>query len=99
MSQEIQDIQYKIEPIFKKYGVIRAGIFGSYARNESNKDSDVDFLIKFSNSTDFFDYMILKDELEHTLGTKVDIVSEQNIVPYFKEYIYKDLKQIYGEKQ
>ncbi len=34
-------------PILKRNGVLKAGIFGSYARGEQKKQSDVDILIKF----------------------------------------------------
>ncbi len=99
MSQEIQDIQYKIAPILKKYGVVKAGVFGSYARGESHENSDIDLLVTFDKKTNYFDYMVLKDELEDSLGSKVDLVSERNIIPYFREYIYKDLQPIYEEGQ
>ncbi len=99
MSQEIQDIQYKIAPILKKYGVVKAGVFGSYARGESHEESDIDLLVVFDKKTNYFDYMVLKDELEDSLGSKVDLVSERNIIPYFREYIYKDLQPIYEERQ
>ncbi len=99
MSQEIQDIQYKIAPILKKYGVVKAGVFGSYARGESHENSDIDLLVVFDKKTNYFDYMVLKDELEDSLGSKVDLVSERNIIPYFREYIYKDLQPIYEERQ
>lgn len=43
---KIESIKKKIVPILKKHGVVRAGIFGSYARGEQNKNSDVDILIE-----------------------------------------------------
>ena len=37
--EKIEKIKLKILPILKKYGVVRAGIFGSYVRGESKKNS------------------------------------------------------------
>ncbi len=42
----IKNIQSKIVPTLKKNGVVKAGIFGSYARGEAKKNSDIDILIQ-----------------------------------------------------
>ena len=44
--KEFESIKQKILPILKSYRVTKAGIFGSYARGEQNKKSDVDILIE-----------------------------------------------------
>jgi len=47
----------KLNAIFKEYGVKKAAVFGSYARGEQKKRSDIDFLIKlviFSVLVDIF---------------------------------------------
>lgn len=96
MSQDIQNIQTKISPILEKYKVIRAGVFGSYARGEAHKDSDVDILVQFNSTSNLFDIQLLRDEISDALGKEADIVSENAVVSYFKDYIYKDLQVIYG---
>ena len=40
-------IKKKAVPILKKSGVVRSAVFGSVARGEAKKKSDVDFLIQF----------------------------------------------------
>src|SRR3989338_361219 len=40
-------LKSKILDILKKHNVIRAGIFGSFARGEQKKNSDIDILIEF----------------------------------------------------
>ncbi len=42
----IEEIKKLIYEIFKKYGIEKAYIFGSYARGEAKQDSDVDIMIK-----------------------------------------------------
>ena len=46
MNPKIKKMKPTIVRILKKNGVIRAGIFGSYARGEQKKKSDIDILIK-----------------------------------------------------
>ena len=43
---ELKDVKNKIRKVLKKNGVVKAGIFGSYARGEQKKNSDIDILIE-----------------------------------------------------
>ena len=43
-SKQIQTIKKKIVPTLKKYGIKKAGIFGSFVRGEQKKKSDSDLL-------------------------------------------------------
>ena len=64
----IQEIKKKISPILKKNGVKKAAIFGSYARGEEKKRSDVDILIKYKyDNKSYFDLVGLQLELEKKL--------------------------------
>lgn len=44
-EETINQIKKLTEPIFKKYKVDRAYIFGSYARGDFNENSDIDIII------------------------------------------------------
>ena len=73
-----------------KYNVEQIGLFGSYARDEANKDSDIDIFVKMKPS--LFDMAAVKDQIESDLHKKVDIIREhKNIKPFFLKMIYKDL--------
>ena len=41
----ITDIKALVKPIAEKYNVDEIYLFGSYARNEANQNSDLDFLV------------------------------------------------------
>ena len=78
----------------EKYGIESIALFGSVARGEHNKNSDVDLLIKFK-SPSLYLYAELSDALEPILGMKVDIVSESaRKRPGFIEEISKDMVSI-----
>jgi predicted nucleotidyltransferase len=69
---------------------VKAGIFGSYARGEAKKRSDVDMLIKFKGRKSYFDLAGLQLILEEKLKKKVDLLTYRSVHPLLKEYIFKD---------
>ncbi len=54
----------QIAPILKSNDVLKAGIFGSYARGEQKKSSDIDILIKFKEGKSLLDLARLELILE-----------------------------------
>jgi len=76
----------------------KAWLFGSFAREESNFDSDIDLLIKIKKSANFdlLDYIGISYELEDLLERNVDVVQQgtlskkiENIVNTEKVLIYE----------
>ena len=94
----IQNLTFRTTPIFKKQGVLKASIFGSFARGDNNKNSDIDFLVKLVSGKSLLDLIGLKQELEDALGKKVDIITYNSIHPLLKKSILKDQKVIYEKK-
>ena len=88
-NKDIRKIQKKIIPILKKNKVVRAGIFGSYARGEAKKKSDIDILIQPPKGMGL-GFVGIKLELEQKLGRKVDLLTYKSIHPYLKKYILDD---------
>ena len=81
MILTIEEITKKVAPIAKKYNLKEVYLFGSYARGEAREDSDIDLLyVKFDNSMSLTTKYMLLDELEDSLGKKVDLVSLQAFV-------------------
>lgn len=85
------DIPTTIIPILKRYGVQKAGLFGSFSRGEQSNSSDVDILIEppLGMGLSFID---LKIELEHALSRQVDLVSYNAIHPKLKASILESQK-------
>ena len=92
-----QVITQQIVEYFKTQPVVKAWIFGSYARGEENAHSDVDLLIQFDHSTPIglFSFARMHRELEERLGRKVDLVEEGTLRPAAAAAAAKDLKMIY----
>ena len=91
----MSDLRKKIIPVLKKYGVIRASLFGSAVRGDFNKKSDIDLLITLKKDSDLFDYIGLKQDLEEKLNRQVDLVEYSAIKPRLKNNILRQQSPIY----
>jgi len=79
------------------YNPERIGIFGSFARQEDNDESDIDILVRFRITPSLLDLARIHRELSQVLGKKVDVVTEPALKnEKLKQYIYNDLKIIFG---
>ncbi len=80
----------------KKFGIQNIGLFGSYARDEQSKKSDIDILIDFDPDKENFDnYMAVYDYFEKLFkNEKVEIVTKNGLSPYIGPRILKDLMYV-----
>lgn len=89
IQKQIILIKSKILDILKNNNIKRAGIFGSYARGEQKKNSDVDILIEPEKSMGF-GFFGMNDLLEKKLGKKVHLVTYKYINPHIKKNILSE---------
>ena len=94
MSENTKKIIEAITPILEKADVLRSDLFGSYARGEENKDSDIDILVEFKGRKSLFDLVGLQIDLKEKLNKKVDLLTYKSVHPLLEGYIYKDLVKI-----
>lgn len=74
----IEEIKRYIFKILRKYGIQKAYIFGSYARNEATKNSDVDIMIVGGEQLKtILDMTGFEIELKNILKKDVDVISEE----------------------
>jgi hypothetical protein len=99
MSTQLLQISKKLTPIFRRYGVIRADVFGSVARGQAKASSDLDLIVTLKKPIGIFMLNELNDRLETSLRTKVDLLTHQSINRHLKPYIINNLVRIYEEKQ
>lgn len=86
-----EEIQQTIKHYLSQFPISRIGLFGSFARNEDQPDSDIDILVTFEEPISLFTLVKIHRELSELLQRKVDIVSEKYLHPRLKEAVQKDL--------
>jgi predicted nucleotidyltransferase len=75
-----------------RFGILKIGLFGSYAREEQTDQSDVDILIDMNADTeDIFNKRLqLRELLMRQFAKNVDICHERAVKPIFRDLIFKD---------
>lgn len=74
-----------------RFGVKRIGLFGSYARNEADVNSDIDILVDLNNENIADNYFGVLHYLEDHLKHKIDLGLESSIRPEIREQIKKEI--------
>lgn len=79
----------------KGFNPIKVGIFGSFARGDNKKGSDIDILVEFKESPSLLTLIKLENDLSEILGIKVDLVTTGALKnKRIKKSIKKDLINI-----
>jgi len=92
-EQEIQQIR----EYFKKQPVLKAYVFGSYARGEADAESDIDLLVDLDYSQNIgLRFFGMHLELEDLLHRKVDVIPSDGVYENIQPFIDKDKKLIYA---
>lgn len=92
-KKEILDfLQTNRQYIVEKYHITKLGLFGSFARDEQNENSDVDVLIEIEDGTkNIHDMKVsLNQYLSKAFNRSVDLAREKYLKPYAKDLILKD---------
>ena len=79
-----------------QFGIKFIGLFGSFARDEANDNSDVDILYKIEKDKklSMFKYLKLTKQLEDFFHKKIDLVRDETLKPQIKNYIQKDIAYV-----
>lgn len=83
-------------PLIRRHGISKVGLFGSYARNEQTKGSDIDILIDFQEGQETFDNYIAAYALFEQIfkGQKVELVTLNGLSPFIGPYILSELEYV-----
>lgn len=90
-----QQIQI-IKSTTNKINPTLVAIFGSFARGEEKKNSDLDILIDFNEQVNLLELIGIEQELSELLGMKVDLVTARSVNHLLKPYIEADMIRIVG---
>ena len=98
IAMDTQMIQ-TIQAYFATQPILKAWLFGSYARGEQTPESDVDVLVVFDQETgkgvSLLKHIGIALGLEDLLGKKVDLITEGTLLPFAKETADQDKVLIY----
>lgn len=93
-DQLIKEKRAEILRIASRYGARDVRVFGSVARGESERESDVDFLVELEDGRSLLDLGGLQMELEELLGCKVDVVTESSLYWLLRRRILKEAQPL-----
>ncbi len=87
----LQKNRKKIYEIAAKHGVSNIRVFGSVARGEETKASDIDLLAEIGTKTSLMTLVKLEKSLEKEAGRKVQIISDKAVNKHLKKQIFSEL--------
>lgn len=90
----IEQIKKLTKPIFEQYGVDKAYVFGSYARGDCSKHSDIDIMIVAKNIRSLLLIGAILEKLKQVLQKEVDLIEEE----CFEEENLDDVDQEFYNK-
>ncbi|MBR1726436.1 MAG: nucleotidyltransferase domain-containing protein [Muribaculaceae bacterium] len=91
-----QDIKTTIAEYFKTQPVLKAWLFGSFARGEETPNSDIDILVSLDYSQRIgLRYFGMALDLEKLLGREVDLVEDGQLLPFAQQTASQDKTLIY----
>jgi len=76
----VEEIKEKLTPIFEENGVIKAFLFGSYAKGEATEESDVDIVAYVDESMSILDFCGIADDAINKLGKKIDFLYGDDVI-------------------
>lgn len=94
----INEIRSTVSELGRKYGAEKIYLFGSYARGEANRDSDIDLRIDKGKIRGLFALSGLRLALEDQLGTKVDLLTSDSLDRSFLDRIRGEEVLLYANE-
>ena len=102
-SETIMSTKVMIQLIadyFKTQPVLKAWIFGSFARGEETEDSDLDILVEYDKNARISLLTIshMMGELEKSTGRRIDLIEDGCLLPFAVESANRDKVLIYERR-
>lgn len=94
LRDDIMLHRHELRAIADRHGGRNLRLFGSVARQEERRDSDIDLLIELAPDRGFADYLAIVEEMERLLSRRVDLVTERGLSPFFRPYILSEAEPV-----
>ena len=90
----------RLSKYFASQPIEKAWIFGSYARSEENRNSDIDILVNFTpeRKVTLFKYIHIVNDLQALTGKRIDLVEDRQLKQFAKSSVEHDKVLIYERK-
>jgi predicted nucleotidyltransferase len=76
----LDEIKSRLTPFCQRHNIARLEVFGSLARGEPHRGSDIDLLVTFQPDVHLgWDFFELHKELEDILGCEVDLLTRRSV--------------------
>ncbi len=86
-QSSLEGMRSTILRVAARYGATNVRVFGSFARGEQGKKSDVDLLVTLPRRASLLVVAGIKVDLEDALHRKVDVLTDDSIKPLLRERI------------
>ena len=94
-SEPLSDeVRADIRRLAARHGAHSVRVFGSFARGEAGPDSDIDLLVDFEPGRSLLDQVTLAQELEASLGRRVDVVTEGGLYWLLRRRILREARAL-----
>ena len=77
----VDEIRHILGPIFEKNGVVKAVLFGSYAKNTAEENSDIDIVVEIEDWVDDLDFCGISVDVSDSLGKSIDFLAFSDLMP------------------
>ncbi|MCH7528668.1 MAG: nucleotidyltransferase family protein [Candidatus Marinimicrobia bacterium] len=95
MSAIVEKLRQYLPELEQHYQVKSLGVFGSWARGEQRKGSDLDVLVEFGeNGPTLLGFVHLENYLSELLGIKIDLVEKDTLKPEIGRRILEEVLSI-----
>jgi len=90
LDRLLEEKREEILRIASEHGAREVRVFGSVARGEADRESDIDFLVELETGRSLMDLGGLQMELESLLGRRVDVVTVRGLKARIRERVLRE---------
>lgn len=83
----LRELRARIERIARERKASNIRVFGSFAKDTVDENSDIDFLVNMAPDATLVDLIRLEHDLEEFLGREVDVLTEGAVHPSLQEEV------------
>ncbi len=91
---QLEQHRHAILEAAARHGARNVRVFGSVARGDDRKDSDIDLLVEMADDRSLLDLVALEQELESLLKRPVDVLTTQSLAPAIRARVTADARAL-----